>query len=372
MVGQGGGLIFCHHPKNDAGRPRRRKVIECFGMQKRDPENALPLPLLRPSDRDYCPCGARKRWSRCHGAPGRETCAPANREIDAPLFGLAKTLLGFLKDVIESAEINADEVEDQFRQRCLLYFAKKMYRATLAGITLIDQRQSSMAFTLKRDQHYAWVAFHHYLDNVRQSVLFVAAGPLRQRDDAREIMEFDPDVAGDPSRQKQLRELEETANALYKRFPDLQVPRGKSGQTRNPILRDWKEPDEYAMMEALVRTWVDEAAKQGNPIPAAEVDEWCRRRVRQMRFFHAAFPSQEMHGTPMGFIGDLSDDEADLTPALNVDSHEPNGLIYMYLWYPLSVAGKLADFFDAGGFKDRWIKIRKAAEQFRGVFGGDE
>jgi hypothetical protein len=314
-----------------------------------------------------------RRWQQCHGASGSPK-GSANPELDATLLGLAKNLLALLGDAIESAKLDPADYDTQLRQRCLLYFAKKMYRVTLAGITLIEQGQSSVAFTLKRDQHYAWVAFHYYVDHARESILFAASGPLRQRDDAKEIMDFDPDVAADPKRQEQLRELEATASAIYKHFPDLRVPRGKSGATKTPVFRDWKEPDEYAMMEAIVRAWLDDEAKRGNPVPAADQEEWCRRRLRSMRFFHAAFPSQELHGTPMGFVGDLSNDEADLSAAtaLNIDAHEPNGLIYIYLWYPLGVTLKLIEFFDERGFKDRAIKIHKAAGRFRALFGGED
>ena len=336
-------------------------------MQNRDPANALPLPLLRPEDKEYCPCGSRKKWKKCHGVSGCPVRDTDNPAVDAVLLGLTMNLLELLKYAIESVELSSD-FETQLRQHCLLYFAKKTYRVTLAGLTLIRRQQSSVAFTLKRDQFYAWVAFHYYLDNQRQSTLFGASGPLRQRDNAREIMSFNPDAASDPERKQQLSDLEKTADALYAKFRDLKVPRGKSGSTKTPVFRDWKEPDEYDMVKDIVSRWPDEMVKSGNPIPPHEVAAWCERQVRSMQFFHSAFPSQEMHGTPMGFIGDLSRD--DETPAaLNADSHEPNGLIYIYLWYPLGVARKLVEFAGASGFTDRLTKIMKAAMTFREIFG---
>jgi len=342
-------------------------------VRRNDPDNPLPLPLVHAQGGDYCLCGGRKKWNQCHGAPGRSAAAGSNTRIDAALLDLAKNLLALLKDAVESAKPDSSDPETLLRQRSILYFAKKMYRATLAGITLIEQGQTSVAFTIKRDQHYARLAFHYYLDNSRQSILFAASGPLRQRDDARAIAEFDPEVAADPKRQKQLQDLEAAADAMIKRFPDLRVPRGKSGNSKTPVLRDWKEPDEHSMAESMVRTWLAEEAKQGRPVPATEENQWCEQRVRSMRFFHAAFPSQELHGTPMGFIGDLPDDETDLSAvtALNVDPHEANGLIYIYLWYALGVAGKMVEFFQESGFRDRLIKIRKAMEKYRVVFGGD-
>ena len=355
----------------------KRVITPClkkrYAVRRNNPDDPRPPPLVHAHDPDYCPCGGRKKWGKCHGAPGRGAAADSNALIDAALLDLAKNLVALLKDSIESAELTSADPETQLRQRCILYFAKKMYRATLAGITLIEQGQTSVAFTIKRDQHYAWLAFHYYLENQRQSILFAASGPLRQRDDAKAIMEFDPDVAADPKRQKQLQELEAAAEAIIKRFPDLRVPRGKSGNTKSPVLRDWKEPDEHAMAEWMVRTWLVEEAKLGRPVPANEEDQWCERRVRSMRFFHAAFPSQELHGTPMGFIGDLPNDETDLAAVagLNVDPHEPNGLIYIYLWYTLGVAGKMVEFFQESGFRDRLIKIRKAMERYRVVFSGD-
>ena len=81
------------------------------------------------------------------------------------LLALAYTVLDLLKDAIESVsvpEISATSVEEVFRKRTLLYFAKKVYRATLAGVTLLRAGQTTQAFTLKRDQYHAWVAFSHY------------------------------------------------------------------------------------------------------------------------------------------------------------------------------------------------------------------
>jgi hypothetical protein len=292
-----------------------------------------------------------------------------NGALDPVLLALAMNLLTLLRDAIESVDLNHSDFDLRLRQQCLLYFAKKMYRATLAGVTLVRASQSSQAFTLKRDQHYAYVAFHYYLENPRQSILFAASGPLRQRDKAIEIMEFNPEEATDPERQKQLRELEATANALYKEYSDLKVPKGKSGTTKNPKLIDWKEPDEHAMMVSLVRKGAEEMAKTGNAIPPDQIDAWCNQQVRSTQFFHASFPSQEMHGTPMGLIGDLNSEDEE-SETLNVDPHEPNGLIYIYLWYPLGVAGKLVEFAHAAGFTDRLTKLRKALESYREVFAG--
>jgi len=122
-------------------------------MRKRDPEQPLKLPLLQPLDNDFCPCGGRRPWKLCHGGtPALASPKIENAAIDPTLLALAMKLVTVLKDAIESVKIDLDDFETELRQRCLLYFAKKMYRVTLAGITLVQAGQSSVAFTLKRDQ----------------------------------------------------------------------------------------------------------------------------------------------------------------------------------------------------------------------------
>lgn len=73
----------------------------------------------------------------------------------------------------------------------------------------------------------------------------------------------------------------------------------------------------------------------------------------------------------MGLVGDLNDDTDEGTD-VRVNSHDANGLLYIYLWYPMGVAEKLVDLTRASGFKDRFTKIRKALEQFKEQFDGDE
>jgi hypothetical protein len=210
------------------------------------------MPLLAPNDDDFCPCGASKKYKRCHGNP-TVTAPPLKDDpnVDPILLALAYTVVDLLKDAIEAVKVpeisdaNADEL---FRKRTLLYFAKKVYRVTMAGVTLLRVGQSTQALTLKRDQYNAWVAFFHYFQNETNSVLFIASGPLRQRDSLKEIMAFDESAKADPKRQNQLKKHEENAQRLYKRFPGLQVPKGKSGETTTPILIDWSEPSEFDMM----------------------------------------------------------------------------------------------------------------------------
>lgn len=322
--------------------------------------------ILQPAEGDFCPCGSTKKWKRCHGIDGVERPPlPEQMGADTVLLALAYNVLAILKRSIESVQLVEEDMEDMFRKRCLLYFAKKMYRITLAGVSLIRLGQTTQAFTLKRDQHYAWVAFHYYLANDRQSILFFASGPLRQRDKAKEIMGFNPEAAADPKRQKQLADLEKMAHFMYEKFPDLKVPKGWSGSTEHPIMRDWKEPDEFAMMETIVATWPEEMAKGGHPIPDEKRNDWCRQQLLAAQFFHSSFPSQDMHATPMGLIGDLnSEDDGDAT-SLTIDSHDSDGLLYIYLWYPMGVAEKLVDFAGAAGFKNRFTKIHKALEAYR-------
>jgi hypothetical protein len=275
-------------------------------------------------------------------------------------------VLALLKEAIESVVIDRTNLEAKMRQTCLLYFAKKMYRVTLAGLTLLRAGQSSQAFTLKRDQYFAWIAFHYYLENVRDSILFVASGALRQRDGLRKLMEMDDRTDVSEKRKATLRDLEQLADSLYKQFSDLKVPKGTSSKAQTPILIDWKEPDEYKMMEAIVGKWPEEMISAGEPVPD-ELEDWKKRELQSSQFFHSTVPSQDKHATPMGLVAELSDED-DVNTVVKIGQHEPNGLMYIYLWYPLGVAIKLAEFSGGKGFKDKLTKVRKALEVYRAYF----
>jgi hypothetical protein len=282
--------------------------------------------------------------------------------------------LDCLSDAIKSVEVDESNVDDAFRRRCLLHFAKKIYRTTLSGITLTRAAQSTSAFTLKRNQYYAWVAFEYYYHNERQSVLFCAAGPLKQRDKAKEIMDFDATAEADPKRQRQLADLTELAEAMYKAFPDLRVAKGKSEKSPTPMYIDWSEPSEHAMMEAIVKTWPDDLRKAGQPIPEDDVEDWCRRQVAAGQFFQSSFPSQEMHATPIGLIGDLNAENHEDGETLNLDAfgNDPNAFLYTHLRYPIRVAERLIELSGASGFKNRFAKISKALGRFGSHFQLDE
>ena len=333
------------------------------------------MQLLATGDDDFCPCGSPKKHKRCHGDPS-VTAPPLhdNPDVDPSLLTLAYNILDLLKDAIESLsapESNDENVEEVFRKRTLLYFAKKVYRATLAGVTLLRLGQSTQAFTLKRDQYNAWVAFFHYFMNEEDSVLFMAAGPLKQRDGLKAIMAFDETAKHDPKKQVQLKEHEDYAERLYKRFSGLKVPKGKSGDTKNPTMIDWSEPSEFDMMRSVVSTWPDELRALGKTIDANTDEEWIERETRKAHFYHSGFPSFDMHANPMGLVGDLNDEDEGNATDVRVNSHEPNGLLCIYLFYPMGVAEKLIEFTGAPGFKDRFVKLNNALTRFKEHFDAE-
>lgn len=326
---------------------------------KTEQKNQIP----KPNAEEPCPCGSAKKWRRCHGLPG--VGPPAlidDDEVDAPLLALGYNVLGILRDAIALVPVNEGDLRHQYRNRCLLYFARKMYRVTLAGITLIRLGQTAQAFTLKRDQYFAWVSFMYYLTHEDDSILFVASGPLTQRDKLQKIATFDPDLFADAERQAQLREKESLCRAVYAELPAMRRTKGKSGKGHNPEYIDWSPPKEYDMLTAVAKTWPDDMAKAGHPVPADEVEEWLRRKVAHTHFFHADFPGQDIHGTPMGFVGDLQRMEND--ELLGSETHDLNGLLCIYLPYAHDVAGGLVDFLNAPGFKDRLIKTKKSIASY--------
>lgn len=333
--------------------------------------------LLNPSDGEPCPCGSKKKWKRCHGSTNfEEQQLVGDRNADPTLRGLAGNAIAILQDAIESLPIDklvgkptSEEVEREFRKRTLLYFARKLHRSTLAGVSLVRLGQTSVAFTLKRDQHYAWVAFNYYYDSPRESVLFTASGPLRQRDSAVKMMDFQK-IKDDKERQNQLGVLFETAEELYKEFPDLRRPKGKSGGTKSPDYIDWSEPSTFDMFKAIVTNWANELEKQGKSFPNNYCKGWIERETREGHFFHDKFPSQDIHGTPLGLVADLpaDDDEGEVENKISIGRHDPNTLLYIYSSHPLNVAFRLVELSGAPGFTDRFAKLEKALKRWIDYF----
>jgi hypothetical protein len=75
-----------------------------------------------------------------------------------------------------------------------------------------------------------------------------------------------------------------------------------------------------------------------------------------------------MHGTPIGLVAELNDDD-DTGTDVRIDTHEPNSLVYIYLWFPLGIAEKVVGIDGGSGFKDRFTKIGKALQRFKERLG---
>ena len=71
----------------------------------------------------------------------------------------------------------------------------------------------------------------------------------------------------------------------------------------------------------------------------------------------------------MGLVGDLNSEGGEDTAAtVTTGSQDPNGLLYIYLWYPIGVAEHLVELAGAKGFKNRLVKIHKALLTYREYF----
>jgi hypothetical protein len=70
----------------------------------------------------------------------------------------------------------------------------------------------------------------------------------------------------------------------------------------------------------------------------------------------------------MGLVGDLNDDGEDGAPDLRVNSHEPSGLLCIYLFDPMGVAEHLTMLSGAPRFKDRLAKLSNALTLFKDYF----
>ncbi len=340
------------------------------------PKNRLPmvdfleLPLLNPTDDDLCPCGNGKRFKKCHGSDAHPaSCAPVeNPNLDVALLGLAENVLRVLRDAIDSVKRDTSGTEVEFRIWCLLYFSNKVHRSTLAGITLSRLGQATEAYALKRNQYYAWLSFQYFFINGRESILFSASLPLKQRDKLRDLIKWSKDVRETSDRQRHLAEKEEICVEAYQVFPDLKVLREVRPDGK-PVYGDWSEPGTKLMIKSVVATWPEEMAKLRKPIPPDELDRWCREQAELVHFFHSTYPSQELHGTPMGLGAGLPrGDDDDVHISLSGEREEPNGVIYLYLGFALSVAEKLVEFSSAKHFRNRFIKLREAENRYQQYF----
>lgn len=70
----------------------------------------------------------------------------------------------------------------------------------------------------------------------------------------------------------------------------------------------------------------------------------------------------------MGLVVEFGHDEPETLTTIKLDEHDPNVIIYMYIWYPLGVMNRLVELTSAKHFRDRLIKLQKATEAFRQFF----
>jgi hypothetical protein len=319
-----------------------------------------------------CLCGSGKKAKRCHESDSPPLSADRlkiDKRIDETLWSLTMNVSESLKRAIEAMTVSPADIAEGMYRICLSFHARKMYRATLAGLTLVRFSQSTQALTLKREQYYSWASFHYYLENRRDAILFVASQPLRQRDKALERAELHPELKHDPEWQQELKTLDELCRTAYHEFSGLRRAKGKSGKTSNPKMIDWPEPNILAMLRAIVKDWPSQLASMGEPVAEGDIEAWMEREVRRVHFYHGDFMSQDVHGTPMAIGGTFTDVRGDSLGPVKVDTEEPNGLIYIYLWYPFGVLSKLIERFALPGFKDRLIKLERAAMKYREVYG---
>jgi hypothetical protein len=239
------------------------------------------------SPRDaFCLCGSGKKATRCHDSDSPPLSADrlkVDKRLDETLWTLAMNLSETLKAAIEAMTVDPSDVKEGMYRICLSFHARKMYRATLAGLTLVRFGQSTQALTLKREQYYSWVSFHYYLENRDDAILFVASQPLRQRDKALERAELHPDLRADPEWPRELKSLEDLCNKAYREFRGLRRAKSKSANTSNPKMIDWPEPSTATMLRAFVKDWPGQLASMGQPVPEDAIEAWVEREARRFQ-----------------------------------------------------------------------------------------
>jgi hypothetical protein len=314
--------------------------------------------LFKRAPSDSCACGSGKKFNRCHGS--NVTHLPILKEtssLDPCLYALVMRVTSLLSDVIKTVDVDHAERDDLMRKLCLLHFAKKMLRITTAGVTLIRFRQTRQAVTMKRDQHYAWVAFFYYLVFPRQSILFTASLPLKQRDSGRTYIEFKPD---DNVFRAALREKERVASKIIEEYPDLRQ-KGKQKQKGESEYRDWSEPSERNMLKAVWQYFENPGQYE---LPEDERIQSDRTRSL-IQFLHGDLPSMQMHANPYALLEDF--DAPGEWPETE-GSEDPNSYLFTYTQYPFDLTERLAKFTQAKGFRHKLLTCEKAIDVYRRYF----
>lgn len=333
-------------------------------------------PAFEIKPNESCPCGSGKKWKKCHdrssaqARPQAPTLFQIDQRVDPVLYGFGMNVLECLNDVLAAIKLDEHERDHRMQQACLTFYGLKMYRVTLAGLTLIHFGQSHEAFTIKREQYFYWLALHYYEKNLGEAITFVAYQPVLQRKKAEELAAVDPKARRDPLRQRQLQQLRSQAQQAFEEFPSLMRPKGKSGNTSQPIMIPWDEPRPIDMITALAKDWVkEEAAKNGESLTEQEFKSRVKDRAGHTDFLHSDFPSQDKHGTAFA-LGQLFQLNHDFTvkPA-ETAVENPNHLLYIYTPYPIGVIGTLIKFNALDGFDDRYEHIVEAFHKHKQRYG---
>ncbi|TAM61768.1 SEC-C domain-containing protein [bacterium] len=331
---------------------------------------------LRPND--PCICGSGKKWKGCHDpksgkakpvSPG----LPKGDRVDETLFSLGLQIVDFFEQVLAAIRLDILHRDRRLAQLCIAFYASKLYRVTLAGLTLIYHKQGVEALTIKREQYYYWLALHYYAEKQEEAVLFMASQPLRQRDSAQEIISFDKEVAADPVRQEQLAQLLRQCEQSYRDFPGLRRSKGKSGNASNPVLIDWQEPNARVMIDALAEGWVrEDAGKKREPLDDVEFARRVNLVARRIHYFHADAPGKEKHGTPLA-LNQALDFEGDFTMRPGaLDYEDSNELLWSYLVYPVGALNTLCKFNALDELANRYNELHKALLAQKERFGGED
>lgn len=245
---------------------------------------------------DLCPCGGGKKWKACHDpnsarANPREHAFEPDKTIDGTLVALCWNIIDLLDEVVQATTIPGEGDDNAKAARVTsAYLAIKAYRNIKAVLLLVLNGQSQEAFSLLRELYDFWIAATYYDEFPEEALLFVASEALRRRDEALRIMDFDPSTKNDPKRQAALKELLVSCAKAYKEVPGLRLPKGKSGSTAAPEMRDWSAPNTDKMLRRLMTKW-DKEQHTGKSVEELE------REALSAHFFQSGWISQEKHAT---------------------------------------------------------------------------
>jgi hypothetical protein len=250
---------------------------------------------MRLGRNEPCPCGASRKWKRCHGASDGEEEPPlitgvATEEsaVVRSTFALMANTLRLLENATTLIRLDRDDKRAFFAKLCVAAVARRLYRSCLAGYTLMLQRQSIEVLSLLREKFDMWVQFRYYADRPTEATLAAVSIYIQQGKSADVASSLDPRIAEQLISDPDVDRLRSFMAKALSAFPDIRKADGEL----------WSEPSTAAMLRWLVAEKLRSEAAPGQRIDETALQEAARSIAAQFLDVKSRQASKEKHAVP--------------------------------------------------------------------------